>query len=227
MNQYMERIYNGIVKENPCIILMLGMCPTLAVTTSAVNGLGMGLSTLAVLIFSNLIISMMRNIIPDQVRLPAYIVIVATLVTIVDLLLQAYVPSLYSALGIYIPLIVVNCIILGRAEAYANKVTPLLAMFDGIGMGLGFTIALTIIGIVREFLGAGSVFGITILPEAIPSISIFGKAPGAFLVMAILVAVLNGLHIGSAANKKVEGCDGCCASCGSSCKSEEKEGTNS
>lgn len=224
MNQYMECIYNGVVKENPCIILMLGMCPTLAVTTSAMNGLGMGLSTLAVLIFSNMIISMMRKLIPDQVRLPAYIVIVATLVTIVDLLLQAYVPSLYSALGIYIPLIVVNCIILGRAEAYANKVPPLLAAFDGIGMGLGFTIALTVIGIVREFLGSGSIFGLTILPEAIPSIAIFGKAPGAFLVMAILVAVLNACNVKTAANDKVEGCDGCCASCSKNCKTE-KEGT--
>lgn len=225
MNQYMERIYNGVVKENPCIILMLGMCPTLAVTTSAINGLGMGLSTLAVLIFSNLIISLMRKIIPDQVRLPAYIVIVATLVTIVDLVLQAYVPSLYSALGIYIPLIVVNCIILGRAEAYANKVTPILAMFDGIGMGLGFTIALTVIGVVREFLGAGTAFGVTLLPENIPPIAIFGKAPGAFLVMAILVAVLNALSIRTAANKKVEGCDGCCSSCSSSCSDNGKEGT--
>ena len=124
MNQYTERIYNGIIKENPCLILMLGMCPTLAVTTSAINGLGMGLSTLVVLIFSNLIISVMRNVIPDQVRLPAYIVIVASLVTVVDLLLQGYVPGLYSALGIYIPLIVVNCIILGRAEAYAAKIRP-------------------------------------------------------------------------------------------------------
>lgn len=223
MNRYMERIYNGIIKENPCFILMLGMCPTLAVTTSAVNGLGMGLSTLAVLIFSNLIISVMRNVIPDQVRLPAYIVIVASLVTVVDLLLQAYVPSLYSALGIYIPLIVVNCIILGRAEAYANKVGPGLAVFDGIGMGLGFTIALTIIGIVRELLGAGSVFGLTILPESVPAIAIFVKAPGAFLVMAILVAILNACNIKTAANKKVEGCDGCCAHCSKSCNTDGKE----
>lgn len=223
MNKYMERIYNGVVKENPCIILMLGMCPTLAVTTSAINGIGMGLSTLAVLIFSNLIISIMRNIIPDEVRLPAYIVIVATLVTIVDLALQAYVPSLYGALGIYIPLIVVNCIILGRAEAYANKATPILAMFDGIGMGLGFTIALTAIGIVREALGNGSVFGITFLPESVPAIAIFGKAPGAFLVMAILVAALNALSIKTAANKKVEGCDGCCATCSTSCAENGKE----
>lgn len=226
MNQYMERIYNGIVKENPCIILMLGMCPTLAVTTSAINGLGMGLSTLAVLIFSNIIISIMRNIIPDQVRLPAYIVIVASLVTIVDLVMQAYVPGLYSALGIYIPLIVVNCIILGRAEAYANKVGPALAAFDGIGMGLGFTIALTIIGVAREFLGSGSAFGVQVLSEDIfKPIAIFGQAPGAFLIMAILVAILNGASIATAANDKVNGCDGCCASCAKSCANDGKEET--
>ncbi len=224
MNQYVERIYNGIIKENPCFILMLGMCPTLAVTTSAVNGVGMGLSTLAVLIFSNLIISMMRNIIPDQVRLPAYIVIVASLVTIVDLVMQAYVPGLYSALGIYIPLIVVNCIILGRAEAYANKVTPDLAVFDGIGMGLGFTIALTVIGLARELLGTGCAFGVQVLPEKIyHPIAIFGQAPGAFLIMAILVAVLNGLGIPNAAAGKTEGCDGCCSSCAQACGSEGKE----
>lgn len=225
MNPYWERIYNGIIKENPCIILMLGMCPTLAVTTSAVNGLGMGLSTLAVLVFSNMIISMMRNVIPDQVRLPAYIVIVATLVTIVDLSLQAYVPSLYSSLGIYIPLIVVNCIILGRAEAYANKVSPALALFDGIGMGIGFTLALTVIGIVRELLGAGTVFGFELLPKSFEPIAIFVKAPGAFLVMAILVAILNAAHISNAANKKVEGCDGCCSSCANPCGDERKEAT--
>jgi len=138
----MERLYNGIVKENPTFILMLGMCPTLAVTTSAVNGVGMGLSTTVVLLFSNMLISALRNIIPDRVRIPAYIVVVATLVTIVQLLLQAYVPSLYSALGIYIPLIVVNCIILGRAESYASKNGVMESTFDGIGMGLGFTIAL-------------------------------------------------------------------------------------
>lgn len=224
MNQYTERIFNGIIKENPAIILMLGMCPTLAVTTSAINGLGMGLSTLVVLIFSNLIISMMRNIIPDQVRLPAYIVIVASLVTVVDLVMQAYVPDLYRSLGIYIPLIVVNCIILGRAEAYANKVTPDLAVMDGVGMGVGFTIALTIIGLVREFLGASTVFGMA-LPEFCKPISIFVKAPGAFLVMAILVAVLNACNIKTAANKKVEGCDGCCTSCAKFCEEKTKEDT--
>lgn len=226
MNQYTERIYNGIIKENPCLILMLGMCPTLAVTTSAINGLGMGLSTLVVLIFSNLIISIMRNIIPDQVRLPAYIVIVASLVTIVDLLLQGYVPGLYSALGIYIPLIVVNCIILGRAEAFAAKNTPLLSTFDGLGMGLGFTIALTLIGMAREFLGAGSLFGIQILPGSVEPIGIFIKAPGAFLVIAVIVAIMNAASIKTAANKKVEGCDGCCATCSSICDSKEKEEDN-
>ncbi|MCI8318280.1 MAG: electron transport complex subunit E [Lachnospiraceae bacterium] len=224
MNQYTERIFNGIIKENPAIILMLGMCPTLAVTTSAINGLGMGLSTLVVLIFSNLIISMMRNIIPDQVRLPAYIVIVASLVTVVDLGMQAYVPDLYRSLGIYIPLIVVNCIILGRAEAYANKVTPDLAVMDGVGMGFGFTIALTVIGLVREFLGASTVFGMA-LPQFCKPISIFVKAPGAFLVMAILVAVLNACNIKTAANKKVEGCDGCCTSCAKFCEDKTKEDT--
>ena len=147
MNNCSERLYNGIVKENPTFVLMLGMCPTLAVTTSAVNGLGMGLSTTVVLLFSNMIISALRKIIPDRVRIPAYIVIVASLVTVVQLLLQAYVPSLYSALGIYIPLIVVNCIILGRAESYASKNGPLVSTFDGIGMGLGFTLALTCIGL--------------------------------------------------------------------------------
>ena len=159
MNNCSERLYNGIVKENPTFVLMLGMCPTLAVTTSAVNGLGMGLSTTVVLLFSNMIISALRKIIPDRVRIPAYIVIVASLVTVVQLLLQAYVPSLYSALGIYIPLIVVNCIILGRAESYASKNGPLVSTFDGIGMGLGFTLALTCIGLVREILGSGAIFG--------------------------------------------------------------------
>lgn len=227
MNKYVERLYNGIVKENPSLVLMLGMCPTLAVTTSAVNGIGMGLSTLAVLIFSNMIISLMRKIIPDQVRLPAYIVIVASLVTVVDLLLQAYAPSLYSALGIYIPLIVVNCIILGRAEAYANKVGPDLALFDGLGMGLGFTIALTLIGMIRELLGAGSLFGRQILPESVSPIAIFIKAPGAFLVIAIIIAVMNGLHIANHSADLVKGCDGCCNHCSKAgCQNEHKEEKN-
>ena len=166
MKPWVERIYNGIVKENPSFVLMLGMCPTLAVTTSASNGIGMGLSTMAVLIVSNLIISLVRKIVPDDVRLPAYIVIVASLVTVVELLMEAYTPSIYSAPGIYIPLIVVNCIILGRAEAYASKNPPFLSVMDGVGMGLGFTIALLLIGMVRELVGAGTLFGIQVTPEA-------------------------------------------------------------
>ncbi len=213
MNQYLERIKNGIITENPVLILMLGMCPTLAVTTSAINGLGMGVSSMLVLIFSNMIISALRKVIPNQVRLPAEIVITASLVTVVDLLMQAYTPGLYDALGIYIPLIVVNCIILGRAEAYASKVTPDLAAFDGLGMGLGFTIALTLIGLVREFLGAGTAFGFSVLPESVEPIGIFVKAPGAFLVIGIIIAIMNALNIHTKANTKVEGCDGCCATC--------------
>lgn len=225
MNKYVERLYNGVVKENPSLVLMLGMCPTLAVTTSAINGIGMGLSTLAVLIFSNLIISLMRKIIPDQVRLPAYIVIVASLVTVVDLLLQAYAPGLYAALGIYIPLIVVNCIILGRAEAYANKVGPGLALFDGLGMGLGFTAALTLIGMIRELLGSGKLFGLSILPESVSPIAILVKAPGAFLVIALIIAVMNALHIKNNSADLVKGCDGCCNHCSKSgCQNENKEG---
>lgn len=159
MKQCLERLYNGMIKENPTFVLMLGMCPTLAVTTSAINGLGMGLSTMVVLALSNFMISGMRKIIPDKVRIPAYIVIIATFVTLVELLLHAYVPVLHESLGIYISLIVVNCIILGRAESYASKNKMMPSLFDGIGMGLGFTLALTLIGLVREFIGAGTVFG--------------------------------------------------------------------
>ena len=215
MKAYWERIYNGIVKENPAFILMLGMCPTLAVTTSAINGLGMGLSSLVVLAISNVVISLLRKMIPDEVRLPAFIVVVASFVTVVELLMEAYMESLYASLGIYIPLIVVNCIILGRAEAYASKNPPLLSLFDGLGMGLGFTIALVIIGSIRELLGAGSIFGIA-LPGNFEPIAFFVRAPGAFLVLAIVVAIMNAIGIKSRANKVVEGCDGCCASCASS-----------
>ncbi len=210
MNGYLERIYNGVVKENPTFILMLGMCPTLAVSTAASNGIGMGIATTAVLVLSNVIISALRKVIPDEVRLPSYIVIVATLVTIVELLVKAYVPALYSALGIYIPLIVVNCIILGRAEAYANKNSVMLSAFDGIGMGLGFTIALTVIGFIRELLGNGTVFGHKVLPQPV---GIFIKAPGAFLVLAVVIAVLNAMQVKNRGNELVNGCDGCCASC--------------
>ena len=214
MNKCIERLYNGIIKENPTFVLMLGMCPTLAVTTTAINGIGMGLSTTAVLVFSNLIISALRKIIPDRVRIPAYIVIVASLVTIVQLLLQAYVPSLYSALGIYIPLIVVNCIILGRAEAYAAKNGPIESAFDGIGMGLGFTVGLTCIAIVRELIGSGAFFGMEIIR----------LAPGAFFVLACLTALQNKFKAPSATNGSVPqstlACGGNCASCsGSACSS--------
>ena len=213
MNQYLERIYNGVVKENPTFVLMLGMCPTLAVSTAAINGIGMGISTTAVLVLSNVIISALRKVIPDEVRLPAYIVIVATLVTITELLIEAYVPSLYEALGIYIPLIVVNCIILGRAEAYANKNTVVLSALDGIGMGVGFTLALTVVGFLRELLGAGTAFGVQIIPKSVEPIGIFIKAPGAFLILAVVIAVINALGIKNRSNELVNGCDGCCASC--------------
>ena len=218
MNPNIERLYNGIVKENPTFIMMLGMCPTLAVTTSAMNGFGMGVSTMAVLILSNLMISWLRKAIPDQVHLPAYIVVVASLVTVVQLLIKAYLPSLDSALGIYIPLIVVNCIILGRAEAYACKNPPVLSIFDGIGMGLGFTLGLTVIGIVRELFGAGTVFGLQIMPSFYQPIGFFTSAPGAFLVMTIIVCIMNGASISTKANDKVEGCDGCCAECAQRCE---------
>ena len=220
MKPYVERLYNGLVKENPVFVLMLGMCPTLAVTTSAINGFGMGMSSLVVLAVSNLVISMLRKIIPDEVRLPAFIVVVASFVTVVELLMEAYLQSLYAALGIYIPLIVVNCIILGRAEAYASKNPPLLSLFDGIGMGLGFTVGLTIIGAIREILGSGSIFGISI-PGYEP-MAFFIRAPGAFLVLAVLVAIMNAVGIKNRANKITEGCDGCCASCSTGC--EKKEG---
>lgn len=216
MNKYVERLYNGIIKENPTFVLMLGMCPTLAVTSSAINGMGMGLTTTVVLTASNMVISAMRKIIPDKVRIPAFIVIVASLVTIVQLLLQAYVPSLYASLGIYIPLIVVNCIILGRAESYASKNNIVLSACDGVGMGLGFTIGLTLIGIFRELLGNGSVFNVNITPASFEPATIFVLAPGAFFVLACLTALQNKLKMPSATN--VEGgseirCGGNCASC--------------
>ena len=222
MKAYWERIYNGIIKENPAFILMLGMCPTLAVTTSAINGLGMGLSSLVVLAISNVVISLLRKVIPDEVRLPAFIVIVASFVTVVELLMEAYMESLYASLGIYIPLIVVNCIILGRAEAYASKNPPLLSLFDGLGMGLGFTIALVIVGSIRELLGAGSIFGIA-LPGNFEPIAFFVRAPGAFLVLAVVVAIMNAIGIKTRANKVTEGCDGCCANCSAGCDSGKKE----
>jgi electron transport complex protein RnfE len=194
MNKFVERIYNGIIKENPTFIIMLGMCPTLAVTTSGNNGLYMGLTTTVVLAASNLLISALRKAIPDKVRIPAYIVVVASLVTIVQLALEAYLPVVNELLGIYIPLIVVNCIILGRAEAYAAKNPIGVSFFDGIGMGLGFTGALTIIGSFRELIGAGSIFGFKITPASFEPVTMFILAPGALLTMALLTALQNKLN---------------------------------
>lgn len=190
-NTPVERLYNGIIKENPTFVMMLGMCPTLAVTTGAINAVGMGLSTMAVLVLSNLIISLLRKIIPNGVRVPAFIVIVASLVTVVQFLLQAFVPSVYESLGIYIPLIVVNCIILGRAEAYASKSPVIPSVFDGIGMGIGFTVGLFCLGIFREVIGAGTIFNIQVMPKGYEGATLFIMAPGAFLVLAFLTLLQN------------------------------------
>lgn len=191
MNKVGERLSNGILKENPTFVLMLGMCPTLAVTVTAQNGLGMGLTTMVVLVLSNLIISMLRKVIPNGVRIPAYIVIIASFVTMLQMLLEAYLPDLNESLGIFIPLIVVNCILLGRAEAFASKNKPIISAFDGLGMGLGFTLSLTILGALRELLGAGTVFGIDIMPNSYVPMSIFISAPGAFIVLGFMAAGMN------------------------------------
>lgn len=204
VKKYSKPFINGLIRENPTFVLMLGMCPTLAVTTSASNGLGMGLSTAAVLIASNVMISILRKIIPDTVRMPSYIVIVASFVTMVQFLLEAYVPNLHESLGIYIPLIVVNCIILGRAEAYASKNNVLSSFADGLGMGLGFTIGLIAIGLVREILGSGSMFGYQIMPGSYTPINIFVLAPGAFFVLSGLTALQNKFRLKANETNKVE-----------------------
>lgn len=217
MNKTLERLKCGMITENPTFVQMLGMCPTMAVTTSAVNGMGMGLTTAVILILSNMMIAVLRKVIPDKVRIPAYIVIVASFVTIVQFLLEGFVPFLYDSLGIYIPLIVVNCLILGRAESYASKNRVWLSMFDGIGMGLGFTIGLTAIGIFREIFGNGTIFGIQLMPDSFEPVTILILAPGAFFVLACLVAVQNKVRIekakktgASAAVCEKEGdCTGC------------------
>ncbi len=220
-----ERLKNGIITENPTFVMMLGMCPTLAVTSSAMNGIGMGLTTTAVLTLSNIFISLLRKMIPDKVRIPAFIVVVAAFVTLIQLLLQAYLPALNKALGVYIPLIVVNCIILGRAESYASKNPVVPSAFDGIGMGLGFTFGLTCIGICREILGAGAIFGKEFIPEDF-HITFFVLAPGAFLVLAFLTAVQNKLQMPSATNVEGAGsniaCGGNCATCVGSCSVANK-----
>lgn len=219
---YMEPLINGLVKENPTFILMLGLCPTLAVTTSASNAIGMGLSSTFVLVMSNLLVSLLRNIIPVKVRMPSYIVIVASFVTIVQFLLQGFVPSIYESLGIYIPLIVVNCIILGRAEAYANKHSVGLSVMDGFGMGLGFTVGLLFLGIFRELLGNGTIFNLQVMPKSFEPAVIFILAPGAFFVLAILTALQNKFKLKSATNGSVQtsnlACGGNCQACsGTSC----------
>jgi len=186
-------LFNGILKENPTFVLVLGMCPTLGVTTSAFNGFGMGVATTFVLLMSNALISLLKNFIPDKVRIPAFIVVIATFVSIVDLLIQGFVPALGESLGLFIPLIVVNCIVLGRAEAFASKNTVFDSMLDGIGMGLGFTLSLTVIGAIREILGSGSIFGYTFLPST-ANILVFVLAPGAFFVLGFVMAFIRHLQ---------------------------------
>ncbi|MBQ5844657.1 MAG: electron transport complex subunit E [Alistipes sp.] len=189
-NNRLSLIWKGIIKENPTFVLVLGMCPTLGTTTSAINGLGMGVATMAVLIMSNAVIAMIKNFIPDKVRIPAFIVVIASFVTVIDMLMQAYVPSLYSALGVFIPLIVVNCIILGRAEAFASKNGVLDSALDGVGIGLGFTLSLTTIGAIREILGSGSIFGLSLgIADYMPLV--FVLAPGGFLVLGFLMVLFN------------------------------------
>ncbi|MDD3322152.1 MAG: electron transport complex subunit E [Paludibacter sp.] len=191
-NSKFKIITNGLIKENPTLVLILGMCPTLATTSSAENGMGMGLATLFVLVGSNIAISLLKNIIPDQVRIPAYVVVIATFVSVVQMAMEAYVPALYESLGIFIPLIVVNCIVLGRAEAFASKNSVFDSLLDGLGMGLGFTFSLTLLGMVRELLGTGKVFGLTIFPENYGML-IFVLAPGAFIALGYLIAIMNKL----------------------------------
>ncbi len=182
---------NGIITENPTFRLVLGMCPTLAVSTAAINGIAMGLAVVFVLAASNFVISLLRNFIPDKVRIPAFVVIIAAFVTIVGMLMEAFVPALFDALGLYIPLIVVNCIILARAEAFASKNTPFQSLMDGVGMGLGFTIALTLLGTIREILGAGSLFGINLFSQGFEPATIMILPPGAFFTLGLLLALLN------------------------------------
>ena len=186
-------ILNGIITENPTFVLLLGMCPTLGTTSSAINGMSMGLATMFVLICSNIVISAVKNLIPDMVRIPAYIVVIATFVTVVQMCMQAFVPALYATLGLFIPLIVVNCIVLGRAEAFAAKNGAVASACDGIGIGLGFTLALTLLGACRELLGTGKLFNLTLVPEEYGSL-IFVLAPGAFIVLGYLVAIVNKLR---------------------------------
>jgi electron transport complex protein RnfE len=207
-------IRNGIIKENPVLVLLLGTCPTLAVTTSAINGVGMGVSTMAVLVCSNIAISLLKSVIPDKVRIPCYIVVIAGFVTVVSLLLQAFAPAINDALGLFIPLIVVNCIILGRAEMFANKSSVVDSALDGVGMGLGFTFALFLMGSIREVLGSGAWFGFNLTADIIDPMAIFMLAPGAFFTFGCLVALINYLSKGRAIKKTEFGCEGCSSASG-------------
>lgn len=217
----------GIIKENPVLVLILGTCPTLAVTTMASNGIGMGLAATFVLVCSNIVISLLKNVIPDKVRIPCYIVIIAGFVTLLSSLMEAFVPDLYSSLGLFLQLIVVNCIILGRAEMFASKNGVLASALDGLGMGLGFTLALVIIGSIREILGSGTWFGITLTANLFSPISIFVLAPGGFLIYGLVIAAVNKLTKGKAIKKKDFGCEGCvnAGACGS-CSSCSEKGEN-
>ena len=191
---YFKTIINGLIKENPTFVLMLGMCPTLGTTTSALNGMSMGLATTFVLICSNVAISLLKNLIPDKIRIPGFIVVIATFVTIIQMAMEAYMPSLYDSLGLFIPLIVVNCIVLGRAEAFAAKNNPFASFCDGLGIGLGFTFGLTLLGIVRELLGTGALFSLRIFPEEF-GVLIFVLAPGAFITLGYLIAIINKIKV--------------------------------
>lgn len=190
MNKSLKTLTNGIIKENPTLVLLLGMCPTLGTTSSGINGMGMGLATTFVLICSNVVISLLKGVIPDKVRIPAFIVVIASFVTVVEMCMKAYLPALFESLGLFIPLIVVNCIVLGRAEAFASKNNPFLSLLDGIGMGLGFTLSLTLLGSLREFLGSGTIFNYPIYPSNYGSL-IFILAPGAFIVLGYLIVIIN------------------------------------
>ena len=211
MNNF-KVLMNGIIKENPTFVLLLGMCPTLGTTSSALNGMSMGLATTFVLVCSNVVISLIKNLIPDMVRIPAFIVVIASFVTALQMCMQAFVPDIYATLGLFIPLIVVNCIILGRAESYASKNPVLPSIFDGLGMGLGFTVALTILGAFRELLGAGQIFGMQVMPSAYEPITIFILAPGAFFVLACLVSIQNKVK-SKKPKKAVEAQSGGCGDC--------------
>jgi len=215
-------ITKGIIKENPVLVLLLGTCPTLATTTGAINGIGMGVSTMAVLVCANIVISMLKKVIPDKVRIPCYIVVIAGFVTCVQFLLKAYAPSLDKSLGLFIPLIVVNCIILGRAEMFASKNSIVDSALDGIGMGIGFTLALGCMGLIRELIGAGTAFDIHLFGAGYTPMGIFMLAPGGFFVYSILVAAINFLSKGKAIKKKEFGCSGCAMA--GTCESVNKGG---